>query len=471
MDAKKFRGHAHRVADWMVDYLEQVERYPVRAPVAPGEIRLQIPRSPPTEAVDLGLIMKDFEHVLLPGMTHWQHPSFFAYFQANSSPPSVLAEMITAALGAQCMSWETSPAATELEEAVLEWLREMTGLPDGFVGSIQDTASSATVTALVVARERATAGRANRTGLGREAPLTVYCSEEAHSSVEKAVGIVGIGRDQLRKIPVRDDGALDGPRLQVAIAADQDAGLVPAAVVASLGTTGASGFDRLAEIGPLCGERGLWLHVDAAWAGSALILPEYRWMIDGIDYVDSLVFNPHKWLFTNFDCSAFYVRDVDALLDAMSILPEYLRTRQQGVTNYRDWGIALGRRFRALKLWFVIRSYGVKGLQEMIRNHITWAGEFAAAIDADPDFELIRAPVLSLLCFRYRPAGHPVSDLDELNERLVQELNDSGALYVNHTRLAGDYVIRFVVGQTHTTRAHVMAGWDTIRRIAQSLGG
>jgi aromatic-L-amino-acid decarboxylase len=470
MQIEEFRRHAHDLVDWMADYLEGIEERPVRPRVSPGRIAEQLPAMPPESGEAMAAILDDFQQVVLPGMTHWQHPRFFAYFQANSSPPSVLAEMLTATLAAQCMSWETSPAATELEERMMVWLRQMIGLPAEFVGSIQDTASTATLCAILTARERATGFVGSESGLSGLGGLTAYCSAEAHVSVEKDVKIAGIGRDNLRKIPVDDDQAMLAAELDRVIAADIAAGLTPVCVVAALGTTGASGFDPLRDVGEVCRRHGVWLHVDAAWAGSALLLPEVRWMIDGVEQADSFVFNPHKWLLTNFDCTAFFVQDPATLRRTFEILPEYMKTREGAtVTNYRDWGIQLGRRFRALKLWFVIRHYGVEGLRSMIRGHIEWAQELAATIEDAEDFELLRRPVLSLLCFRYRPAGVPDDEIDGLNERLLNAVNDTGRIYVTHTRLRGVYAIRFVVGQTVTERRHVHEAWEVLQEVARGM--
>ena len=478
MNSADFRRHAHDLVDWMADYLDGVEEFPVKAPVRPGEIAGRLAESPPSTGEPMEAILADFRSVILPGMTHWQHPSFFAYFQANSSRPSVLAEMLTATLGAQCMMWETSPAATELEGRMMEWLRQMIGLPEGFVGSIQDTASTATLCAILAARERASAHGVgmgvgvgvNETGMNDSGVLTAYCSVEAHSSVEKNVKIAGLGRANLRQIPVGDDFGMLPADLDRAIEADLAKGCRPACVVATVGTTGVSGFDPLRAIGEVCRKHDVWLHVDAAWAGNALVLPEMRWMIDGVELADSFVFNPHKWLFTNFDCSAFYVRNPAEFVRVFDILPEYLKTRDgSSVTNYRDWGIQLGRRFRALKLWFVIRSYGVEGLQQLIRSHIEMAHSLAEDIEMAEDFELLRPPVLSLLCFRFRPQGADEQSLDEINERLLQTINDSGKLYVTHTRINGTYAIRFVVGQTSTEPRHVREAWTTIQDLARDL--
>ena len=472
MDSNDFRQCAHEMVDWMADYLEGVERFPVRPQVEPGRIAAQLPDEPPNEGEPMERIWADFRAIALPGMTHWQHPSFFAYFPANSSPPSVLAEMLTATLAAQCMSWETSPAATEIEGRMLEWLRKMTGLPEGFVGSIQDTASTATLCAILAARERATEFSVNESGIGASPVLTAYCSSEAHSSVEKSVKIAGFGRSQLRKIAVDSEFAMLPEELDRAISEDVDAGRKPVCAVATIGTTGGSGIDPLRRIGEVCRAHHVWLHVDAAWAGSALVLPEQRWMIDGVELADSFVFNPHKWLLTNFDCSAFYVRDVQGLIRTFEILPEYLKTREgSAVTNYRDWGIQLGRRFRALKLWFVMRSYGVQGIQRIVRSHIDMVGALAKVIEDCPNFELLRKPVLSLLCFRYNPPGEGLDEraLDLLNERLLNAVNDSGALYLTQTRLGGKYVIRFVVGQPRTTQGHVDKAWEAIVKTARGL--
>jgi aromatic-L-amino-acid/L-tryptophan decarboxylase len=383
----------------------------------------------------------------------------------------VLAEMLTATLGAQCMLWQTSPAATELETRTLDWLRQMIGLPEGFAGVVQDSASSATLCAVLVARERATDWQAGEEGLGALPPLLFYASEEAHSSVEKAIRIAGLGRRSLRLIPTGDDFALRPGALAAAIREDRDAGRVPAGVVATLGTTGVGASDPLRGVGEICREQRLYLHVDAAWAGSALLLEEQRSLIDGAEHIDSFVFNPHKWLLTNFDCSAHFVRDPSALVRTLSVLPAYLHSRETGaVIDYRDWGVPLGRRFRALKLWFVLRSYGVERLQAMLRNHIAWTAELGERIAAEADFELVTPPRLALLTFRYHPHGlDDEAALDQLNERLLHTLNDDGRLYLTQTRVRGRYVIRFAIGQLYTTREHVHHAWAVIKETACGL--
>lgn len=471
MTNEEFRRHAHAFVDWMADYLANVERYPVRAQVKPGEIAARLAEAPPELGESVETIFRDFETHVMPGITHWQHPSFFAYFPANSSPPSVLAEMLTATLGAQCMLWQTSPAATEMERRVTDWLRQMIGLPAGFAGVIQDSASSAILCAILTARERATGWRVNEDGVGAVRPLAVYTSEEAHSATEKGVKIAGLGRRNLRKIPADERFAMVPGALEETIVADLAAGVTPVCVVASIGTTGAGGIDPLRAIGEICARYGIFLHVDAAWAGSALILPEYRWMIDGIEYVDSFVFNPHKWLLTNFDCSAHFVRDPGVLVRTLSIMPEFLKSREGNqVIDYRDWSIPLGRRFRALKLWFVIRSYGIDGLRRLLARHIAWCQELAKEVAAAPDFELLSPAILALFCFRYHPGGvDDETELDRLNQLLLERLNDSGGLYLTQNRVKGKYAIRLTVGQTSTERRHVQTAWERIQETARRL--
>ena len=468
MDPEEFRRHAHRMADWIADYMTGVEALPVRARTPPGAVAAALPDRAPEDGEAMAEIFADFERIALPGMTHWQHPRFFAFFPANSSPPSVLAEMLTAALGAQCMAWETSPAATEIETRVLDWLRRAIGLPEGFAGVVQDSASSATLCALLAAREQATGGRANDSGLAGAPPLAVYASEEAHASVAKGAGIAGFGRGSVRAIETDAAFAMRPDRLAAAIRADRTAGRRPACVVATLGTTGVGAVDPLAEIGAVAREHGLFLHVDAAWAGSALVCEEHRAMLAGVEAVDSFVFNPHKWLLTNFDCSAHFVRDPEALVGVLSMAPAYLRSREGGrVIDYRDWSVPLGRRFRALKLWFVLRSYGLKGLRALIRRHVALAEWLAGEIEAAPDFELLAPRSLALLNFRYAPPGR--DDLDALNERLLHALNDDGRVYLSRNDARGRFAIRFSIGQTATDRVHVEQGWAAVRETARAL--
>ncbi len=468
MNNTEFREWAHRLADRMADYYENIEEYPVKSTVKPGEILAQLPTAPPAEGEDMTKIMNDFENIIMPGITHWQSPNFFAYFPANGSYPSILAEMLTATLGAQCMVWDTSPAAAELEEMVMNWLKSMTGLPENWHGVIQDTASTSTLVAILSARERIANYGINDLGFNGIEKLRVYCSSETHSSVEKAVKIAGIGRKNLVKIPTDAQFRMDASKLKKTIADDLALGFRPLCVVATLGTTGSTSVDPLGDIAKVCEQAGIWLHVDAAYGGSALLLPEYRWMIDGIEKADSFVFNPHKWMFTNFDSSAYFVKDKESLIRTFEILPEYLKTASRGLVNdYRDWGIQLGRRFRALKLWFVIRSYGVTQLQEKIREHIKIAHWFEQQVAMHPDFELLAPVPLSLVCFRYKPesfTGH--ENLNGINEGLLRELNDTGKIFLTHTKLNGQYTLRMSIAGTLTTQQHVEKAWKLIREVA-----
>ena len=471
MNPEEFRKHAHVMVDWMADYMTGVEAYPVRAQTAPGDIADQLPKQPPELPEPMEEIFTDFKSTVLPGITHWQHPSFFAYFPANSSPPSVLAEMLTASLGAQCMLWQTSPAATEMETLMMDWLRQMTGLPEGLHGVIQDSASGAILCALLTARERVTGWKVNAEGMTGLAPLVAYTSQQAHSATEKGAKIAGFGKANVRLIETDDNFAMRPEALRAAIEEDREAGRIPTCVVASMGTTGVGAVDPLRPIGEICQEFEVFLHVDAAWGGSALILPEERWMSDGVELVDSLVFNPHKWLMTNFDCSAHYVREPDALIRTLSILPEFLKSREQGeVIDYRDWSVPLGRRFRALKLWFVIRSHGVDGLREILRKHIALARETEAWVAGAKDFEIVAPRSLSLFNFRYKPLGvEGPAELDRLNEALLHRLNDDGSTYFTQNRVRGAYAIRWAIGQTNTERRHVEAAWKIIQDFARAL--
>ena len=470
MQPEEFRRHAHELVDWMADYLRDVGTLPIAPALSPGEIRQQLPTSPPDEAEPFERLFDDFRRVIVPGMTHWNHPGWMAYFPCNNSPPSILGEMLTSVMGAQGMSWATSPAATELEQTVMDWVRQMLGLPPSFTGVIQDTASTATLVALLTARERATGFAAGARGLAAGGPgLTVYASTEAHSSVDKAVKLAGYGLDHLRHVPTDAAFALCPEELDRLIATDRASGLVPACVVASIGTTSSTAVDPLPEIAAICRRHGAWLHVDAAYAGTAALVPELRASFAGVDSADSFVFNPHKWMLTNFDCTAYYVRDTSALLQTFQATPEFLKTAHDHlVVNYRDWGIQLGRRFRALKLWFVIRSYGVDGLRAMIREHVALAREFSGWVAAREDFEVMAPVPFGLVCFRFHPAGASEEELDHVNQRLLERVNATRRFYLTHTRLGGRYVIRLVVGQRNTKREHVEAVWREIQEAARS---
>ncbi len=464
-----FEKNAHEVVNWMVDYLDTIEKYPVKSQVKPGAIRSQIPAVAPDQPEGLSAIMEDLNRVILPGVTHWQHPMFYAYFPAQASPPSVLAEMITATMGLQCMLWETSPAATELEQRMMEWLREALGLPREFTGVIQDSASMSTLCALLVARERATDFATNKTGLCGSQPLSVYCSTETHSSVDKAVRAIGLGHNNLRKIDVDENFAMRADLLEGAIVADLNQGIKPIAVVATIGTTGCAAVDPLREIARIAKRYGLWLHVDAAYAGAALVLPEKRWVIEGIESADSFVMNCHKWLMVNFDCSALFVRDPESLRKTFEIYPEYLQTARGGeVDDFRNFGIQLGRRFRALKLWMVFRSYGLEGIRSMIREHIQLACELYESIQAQPDFELMAPCHFSLVTFRYRPEGiTDEAQLKRINRELLERLNSIGKIYLTHTALGGRYTLRMCVGQLGATREHVRRAFEIVVETAR----
>jgi aromatic-L-amino-acid decarboxylase len=469
--AEEFRAEAHRLIDWIADYYAKTESYPVKSQVSPGDISSRLPASPPEEAEPFSAVFMDFENIIMPGITHWQSPNFFAYFPANSSFPSLLGEILTAALGAQCMKWETSPAATELEEVMMKWLRQMTGLPDTFEGVIQDTASTATLCSILTAREKRSSYAVNKEGFLGRPVYRVYSSSEAHSSVDKAVRIAGIGHDNLVKIPVNEAFEMDVRDLEQCIAADLKKGYTPLCIVAVLGTTGSTAVDPLQEIVQIAEKYNLWLHIDAAFAGSALLLPEYRWMIKGIEGADSFVFNPHKWLFTNFDCSAYFVRDREALIKTFQLVPEYLKSQVHAHANdYSNWGIQLGRRFRALKLWFVIRMFGVRGLQEKLRFQISLAAEFEKQLLHARNFEILAPRLFNLICFRLNPAGNYSEDqLDRLNENLLQNLNRTGKMYISHTRLNGRYTLRFMIGQTNTGKENVKEALQLLQEQSAEL--
>jgi aromatic-L-amino-acid decarboxylase len=467
MPPAQFRRWGHAVVDWIANYQERVESFPVLAQTAPGQLRASLPPNPPLEGESFESILADVDRLILPGITHWQSPNFFAYFPANTSGPSILGELLSAGLGVQGMLWATSPACTELETHVLDWVADMLGLPAGFKSSgagggvIQDTASSAVLCALLAARERATGFQSNERGC--DGRLVAYTSPHAHSSVEKAVKVAGLGRGNLRLVDVDKRCSMRPDALANQVSRDREAGLRPCFVCATAGTTSSNGFDPLPEIGRISRAEGLWLHVDGAMCGTAAVCPEFRHIHDGLELADSYAFNPHKWMFTNFDCDCFYVSDRAALIRTLSVLPEYLRnkaTESGAVFDYRDWQVPLGRRFRALKLWFVIRHYGVVGFQHHIRRHIALAQDFAGWVKASADFELMMPVPLNLVCFAHR-AG------DEVNRRLLERLNQTGKLYLTHTVINGRYILRFCVGQTYTEEQHVRRAWELICELAK----
>ena len=469
MTPEEFRRRGKQLVDWIADYHASVEERPVLSAVAPGRIRAQLPAHPPERGEDFDAMLRDVADILLPGVTHWQSPNFFAYFPSNASGPSILGELLSAGLGVQGMLWATSPACTELETHVLDWLVEMLGLPEKFGsgssggGVIQDTASSATLCAMLAARERATGFASNERGIDRR--FVAYASTQAHSSVEKAAKIAGIGSNNLRLVPVDDRFAMRPDELHRLVFEEKRAGLLPFFVSATVGTTSSNAMDPLAEIGRVCRDFGLWLHVDAAMSGTAALCPEFRWIQAGLEHADSYCFNPHKWMFTNFDCDAFYVADRAALIRTLSVLPEYLKnqaTESGAVFDYRDWQVALGRRFRALKLWFVIRHYGVEGLRHHVRRHVELAHWFAQQVEASEEFELAAPAPLNLVCFRHRGG-------EKVNRELMDSVNRSGKLYLTHTGLNGEFTLRLCVGQTWTEARHVEAAWERIRRTAREI--
>jgi aromatic-L-amino-acid/L-tryptophan decarboxylase len=466
MTSEEFRRYGRALVDWIADYHERIESFPVFAQVEPGQIRASLPPEPPSHGEGFEKMLSDVERLILPGVTHWQSPNFFAYFPSNSSGPAILGELLSAGLGVQGMLWATSPACTELETHVLDWLADMLALPEKFRstaaggGVIQDTASSASLCALLAARERATGFRSNERGC--DGKLTAYASTQAHSSIEKGVKIAGLGAGNLRLIPVDEKFAMRPDALAKQIEEDRRAGLVPSFVCATVGTTSSNAIDPVAQIGRLCREQSIWLHVDAAMSGTAALCPELRHIQEGLELADSYCFNPHKWMFTNFDCDCFYVADRKALIQTLSVLPEYLRnkaTESGAVIDYRDWQIPLGRRFRALKLWFVVRHYGVEGLRHHVRRHVELAQRFAKWVAESEEFELAAPAPLNLVCFRHVGG-------DEVNRRLLEGLNRGGKLYLTHTLLDGRYTLRLCVGQTRTEEQHVEQAWQAIRAAA-----
>jgi len=468
MNSAEFRKTGHEFVDWMADYLEGIENYPVKPDIEPGDIYQKLPGQAPEQAESIDTIFNDFKEIILPGMTHWQSPSFHAYFPGNNSKPSILAEMLTATMGAQCMVWATSPAATELEDRVMEWLRQMVGINDKWVGSIQSGASDATLNAILTAREKASGFNTNEIGLTSN-NYRIYASEQIHSSIDKAIAIAGIGKGNLVKIAVDEVFALRADELEAAVEKDIKNGRKPLMIIAALGTTGSTAIDPLSKIVRIAKKNNIWVHVDAALAGTALLLDSMRWLADGIEGADSFVFNPHKWMFTNFDASAYFVKDKQALINTFSVTPEYLRTKEdEHVNNYRDWGVPLGRRFRALKLWFVIRNYGVKGLKEKITGHLKMAQWFKQQVDESKDFEVLAPVPLNTICFRKVVEGRSLDELNQINEVLMHALNKSGDIFLTHVKLNGIFTLRMVIGQTEVEQSHVEKAWSLINSMSKA---
>jgi aromatic-L-amino-acid/L-tryptophan decarboxylase len=465
MDPEQFRREAHRIADWIADYFANVERYPVLAQVKPGEITSALPSSAPQAPERFSDIFADFERILLPGITHWNHPGFFAYFAISGSAPGVLAEFLSAALNVQAMLWRTSPAATELEEVTLGWLRQLLGLPAPFEGVIYDTASISTLHALAAAREAAVSrvraeGLSGRPDLPR---LRVYCSDQAHSSVDKAVILLGLGHESLRRIESDTDFRMKPEALEATIVEDRHAGRQPVAVVATVGSTSTTSIDPVPAIGDICRRHGIWLHVDAAYAGVAAMVPGFERILDGAGDADSLVVNPHKWLFTPFDLSVLYCRRMDVVRQAFALAPDYLKTVEAApVRNLMDTGIQLGRRFRALKLWMVLRHFGADGIRARLNEHMRLARLFAEWVDASDRFERVAPVPFSVVCFRLKGD-------DDDNQRLLDAVNASGKVFISHTRLDGRFVLRLAIGHLQTTEGHVARAWQLLQHEANLL--
>lgn len=460
-----FAKHAKTAADWGADYRRTIRDRPVRAQTAPGEIAEQLAQTPPETGTDLSTIMDDFERIVMPGITHWQHPRFFAYFNSNAAPASVLAEFLTAIVAPICMLWQTSPAATEMETRMMDWLRQGLGLPDGYQGVIQDSASSATLAAVLIMRERALNWTGNIEGLHGAPQLRIYCSDQVHSSIDRAIWIAGIGQDNLVKIRTTGDlRHMDPLDLEAAIAEDKAAGRIPAGIIAATGATGMGACDDLESVAAVADEHGIYTHLDAAWAGTAMICPEFRTLWAGAERFDSIVFNPHKWLGAQFDCAAHFLRDPDLLRQTLAIRPEYLKTHaQEEVIDYSEWSIPLGRRFRALKLWFVMRHYGMEGLRRRIRNHVAWSQALCERLRAADGFDIVTEPILSLWTFKETGAS------DEDTQRLVDAINDDGRIYLTQTIVDGQKVIRFQAGQFDCEECDFDTAFDAITEMAKRL--
>ncbi len=464
----QFRPAMHRVADLVADYLEHVGEYPVLPKVRPGDVRAALAAVPPRDAEPIDLVLDDYKRLIEPNVTHWNHPGFMAYFGITGSGPGILGEALAAGLNVNAMLWRTSPAATELEEVVTDWLRQMLALPAAYRGHINDTASVSTFLALACARDRAPGLEIREKGLAGRAdvpPLVVYASEQAHVSVDKAVIALGLGLANLRKVPVDGEFRMNPVALEAMIAEDRIHGRLPIAVVATAGTTSTTSVDPVGAVAEICRREAIWLHVDAAYGGGAAICPEFRPLFDGIERADSIVVNPHKWLFTPVDCSVMLVRDPAALRAAFSLVPDYLRTDEEGVTNLMDYGIQLGRRFRALKLWMVIRAFGVNGLRDRIRRHCALAQELAGWVRAEPGFELAAPVPFSVVCLR-TTRGASGQEQDRINERVINEVNAAGPVFFSPTRLRGRLVMRIAIGNLRTTRRDVETAWELIRKAA-----
>ncbi|HET9096342.1 MAG TPA: pyridoxal-dependent decarboxylase [Candidatus Baltobacteraceae bacterium] len=468
---KTFQSEFAAAAEWIDRYLSDARGYPVLSQVQPGDILAQLPDSAPENAEPFERLMADFERIIVPGITHWNSPRFFAYFATSAAPVAVAAEALCAALDVKAMLWRTSPSATELEETVMQWLGRLMGLPAEFTGIIYDTASIGGFTALAAARESLDLGIRERGMTGRDLPaLRVYVTEHTHSHIEKAAIALGVGRENVVRIACDDQFAMSPADLAARLDADIACGMRPLAIVATAGTTSTTSRDPIEELARIAKERKVWLHVDAAYAGVAAIMPEFRWVLAGAEQADSIVVNPHKWLFVPMDCSALYVRDLDLLRRTFSLVPEYLRTPEESVRNYMDYGLQLGRRFRALKLWFVLRYYGAQGLREHLRGHIALAQEFAGWVRAQPGWEILAPHPFSVVCFRYAPPGRTPEQLQALNSAVLEAVNATGEVFLSHTKLGERYALRLAIGNLRTTREDVAKAWELLRGMAAAQG-
>jgi aromatic-L-amino-acid decarboxylase len=469
MDDEALRDGLDRAGAWIREYYAQPEAHRVMPAVAPGQIAALLPESAPEEGVPFDEIFADFERIVVPGTTHWNHPLFFAYIATSSAPAAIVAEALAATLDVKAMLWRTSPAATELEEVTMRWLGRLLDLPPQWTGVIYDTASIAGFTVLAAARDALGLQIRERGMSGRELPaLRIYITAETHSHVEKAAIALGIGQENVVRVACDDAYRMRPEALRAAIEADEEAGMRPLAVVATVGTTSTTSVDPVAPIAEVTRERNIWLHVDAAYAGPAAIIPEFRWMLDGVELADSLVLNPHKWMFVPMDLSVLFLKDESIIRRAFSLVPEYLTTPEAGVVNYMDYGLQLGRRFRALKLWFVLRHFGAEGIRERLRRHIALAAEFASWVNAEPGWEVMAPHPLSVVCFRYAPPGVVEAQRDALNAEILRAVNATGEAFLSHTKVDGHYALRLAIGNLRTQRADVEHAWKLLRGSAES---
>ncbi len=469
MKIEDFQKYSHELVDWMFNYLKEIEKHPIKPNIKPGEIYNSLPKSPPKNGEPFDKIFKDFNEIIIPGITHWQSPNFYAFFPANNSYPSILAEMLISTIGAQCMMWDTSPSATELEQKVTEWIRDSIGLPSNWSGVINDTASVGTICSLLTARENQSKFKINTDGFS-DNKYKVYCSTETHSSIEKAVKIIGLGSKNLNKINTDTNLSMDLKKLENQIVKDIESNNIPLAIISTYGTTGTVAFDSINEIALIAKKYKIWHHVDAAYAGSALFLDEYKNDIKNIKHADSFLFNPHKWMLTNFDCSLYYVKDEEKLIKTLEIHPEYLKSNNKNIKNYKDWSIQLGRRFRALKLWFVIRSYGINGIKKYLKNHIDLAKYLKDLILNDESFELTTKQNMNMINFRFNPKkSKNNNEVNRLNIKLMNELNKTGKIYLSHTMINDIYSIRMPIGSTTVNIENIKSSWKLIKKISQDI--